>query len=98
MIELANGLNRFLQLLVVVQPAANLGNTFAPHAELARTSTRVAHRQNENLVAFAAGTFRAIFGMPDDSLQQRAAKKLARYRQLAEKLLARLKGSITNHS
>jgi hypothetical protein len=29
--------------------------------------------------------------MPDDSLQQRAAKKLARYRQLAEKLLARLK-------
>ena len=98
MIELANRPNRLLQLLVVVQPAADLRNTFAPHAELARTPTRIAHRQNENLVAFAAGTFRAIFSVPDDALQQRAAKKLARYRQLAEKFLARLKGSISNHS
>src|SRR5882757_3430916 len=33
MIEFANGLDRLLQLLIVVQPAANLGNALATHAE-----------------------------------------------------------------
>jgi hypothetical protein len=62
MIELANGLDRLLQLLVIVEPAANLGNPFAPHAELARPSARIAYRQNEDPVPFTAHTFWTVFG------------------------------------
>src|ERR1700731_3353580 len=97
MIELANSLDRLLEFLVIAQPAANLGNPFATHAKLPSASTRVAHRQNEDLVSFAARAFRAAFGMSDGTLQQRATEHLAGDRQLADKPLARLKGPITNH-
>ena len=54
MIELANRLDRLLQILVIAQPATNLDNPLAPHAELPRASTRIGHRQNENPVSFTA--------------------------------------------
>ena len=98
MVELADGLDRPLQLLVIAQPAANFGNSLAAHAELARASTGVAYRQNADLVPFAAGTLRAAFGMPDNTLQQRATEDLARDGELAQKLPACLKGSLANHS
>ena len=85
-------LDRLLQLLIIVEPAANLGNPFAPHAELPCASTRIAHRQNEDPVSFAARTFRAIFGMADGALQQRATQHLAGDRQFAEELLDALEG------
>ena len=72
MIELADRLDRRLQFLVIAQPAAYFWNSLAPHAELARAPTGVAHRQNADLVPFAALTFRAAFGMPHNTLQQRA--------------------------
>src|SRR5437764_11380719 len=98
MIEFANGLDRLLQLLIIVQPAANLGDPFATHAELPRASTRIGHRQHEHLVSLATRAFRAALGMSNGALQQRATQQLASDRQLADKLLARLKGSISNHS
>jgi hypothetical protein len=77
MIELANGLDRLLQLLIIAQPAAHLCNTLAPHTELTRTSSRVGHRQNKQVMPFAAGAFRAAFGVSDRALQQRATQQLA---------------------
>jgi hypothetical protein len=92
MIEFANRFDRLLQLLIISQPAANLGNTLATHAELLCASTSVGHRQNEHSVSFAAGAFRAVFGVSNSALQQRAPQQLASNRQLVDKLLARFEG------
>jgi len=97
MIELADVLDRLLQLLIIVQPAANLGDPFPTHADLLRPSTSIAHRHNKYPVSFTACAFRAIFGVSDCAFQQRAAQHLAGDRQLADKLVARLKGPIANH-
>ena len=98
MIEFANGLDRLLQLLIIVQPAANVGDPPAAHAELPHASTSIGYRQNEYPVPLATRAFRTVFGMSDGALQQRATKQLAGHPQLADELLARLNGSITNHS
>src|SRR5712691_12794570 len=58
MIEFANGLDRLLQLLIIAQPAAHLGNPLATHAELTGASSRVGHRQDEYMMP------RAHFGHP----------------------------------
>src|SRR5258707_14452010 len=91
MIEFANALDRWLRLLIIAQPAANLGDPLPTHTELPRASTRIGHRQNEHPVSLATRAFRAVLGMSDGALQQRAAQQLARDRQLAEQLLARVK-------
>src|SRR5512145_1525206 len=98
MIELADVLDRLLELLIIVQPAADLGNPFATHAELLGPPAGVADRHKKNPVPFTAGAFRAVFGMPDGALQQRATQQFAGDRQLADKLVARLNRAVTNHS
>src|SRR6476660_1228095 len=98
MIKLANGLDRLLQVLIIAQPAAHLGNPLAPHAELARTSSRVGHRHDKHVMPFATRAFRASFGVTDGAFQQRAAQQLARDRQFADQLLARSEGPLSNHS
>ena len=98
MIELANALDRLLQFLIIVQPAAHLGNPFTPHAELTRVSPWIGHSQNKHLMPFAACALGAVFGVVDRALQQRAAQQLAGYRQFADQLLARSQGSLTNYS
>src|SRR5215813_13284535 len=45
-IELANLLNRLLQFLVVVQPAANLSHPLSPHADLLCLSAPITDRQH----------------------------------------------------
>src|SRR5581483_2079430 len=47
-IELANRLDRRFELLIVVQPAANLGHPLPAHAELPRAATGIAHRQHRD--------------------------------------------------
>src|SRR6266545_1296866 len=89
MIELANRLDRLLQLLIIAQPAAHLSNPLAAHTELTRTSSRVGHRQDKYVMSFAARAFRAPLGMSDRALQQGAAQQLASDRQFADQLLAR---------
>jgi hypothetical protein len=98
MIELANGLDRLLQLLIITQPAAYLGNPLATNAELTCASARIGHRQHKNLVAFAARAFRAAPGVSDSALQQRPPQQLTGDRQLADPLLARSQGLLLNHS
>ena len=87
MIEFANGLDRLLQLLIVAQPAANLGDALATHAELPRASTSIGDRQNKHPVPFATRAFRAVFGMSDGALQQRAAVKDGKSEGLAVDIL-----------
>jgi hypothetical protein len=62
-------------------PAAHLGDPLATHAELTRAVARIGHCQHENLVAFAARAFGAVFGVSDCALQERAAQQLAGDRQ-----------------
>src|SRR5207247_3243865 len=76
-IELANRLDRLLELLVIGQPAANLSNALATHAQLPRASTRIRNRQNKNLVPFAARALQTTALMSNNALQQRAAQQLA---------------------
>src|SRR5271154_1523728 len=98
-VELANNLDRLLQLLIAAQPAAHLGHPFAAQAELARGSTRVAHGENRQRMPFAARAFRAALGMiADRPLQQRAAQDLAGHREPVEQLLAHGQGSMMSHS
>ena len=98
MIELANGLDRLFQLLIIAQPAAHLGNPLAAHTELTRTSSRVGHSQDKYVMPFAARAFRASFSVSDRALQQRAAQQVAGDRQFADQLLACSEGLLANHS
>src|SRR4029077_14225883 len=98
MIEFANALDRLLQLLIIGEQAANLGDPLASHAELPCASTAIADCQNEDPVSFTARTFWAVLGVADGALQQRAAQQLASHRQLAQELLACSKGSCSTHS
>src|SRR5438477_56445 len=75
-IELADRLDRLLQLLVIGQPLADLGNPLATDAELARATAWIAHRQHRHSVALAALALRAAAGMMNDSIQQRTAQQL----------------------
>jgi hypothetical protein len=59
MVELADVLDRPLQLLIIVEPAADLGDPLATHAELLRAPASVSHGQHEDLMPFAARAFRA---------------------------------------
>src|SRR5260370_16850204 len=97
MIELADVLDRLLQLLIIVDPEANLGHPLTTHAELLRASAGIRDRQNEHLVPFTPCAFRAAFAVPDGPLQQRATKQLATDRQFAHQLLARPQGPLSHH-
>jgi hypothetical protein len=54
MIELADVLNRLLQLLIIIEPTANLGDPFTTYAELLRPPARIRHRQHKDMVPFTA--------------------------------------------
>src|SRR6516165_9853851 len=98
-VELANNLDRLLQLLIVAQPAAHLGHPFGAQAELARASTGVAHSENRERVTFAARAFRTSGGMvADRPLEQRAAQDLAGHGEPIEQLPARCQSSMMSHS
>ena len=97
MVEFADGLEAALQLLVIVQPPAHLGNLFAPQAELAGAPTGIAHRQNGNRMPFAARALRAAAGMANPALQQRAAQDVAGDRKAVEELIARPNGFLPIH-
>ena len=57
---------RLLQLLVIAQPVANLGNPLTMQAQLTGAATWVAYGQNEKLVAFESGV-RSGFGISPKS-------------------------------
>src|SRR5258708_15659363 len=77
MIEFANRLDRFLQLLIIAQPAAHRGDALATHAQLPGAAAGIGHRHHEHPMAFAAPAFGAALGMvADGPRQQRAAQEI----------------------
>jgi hypothetical protein len=88
---------RLLQLPIIVQPAANLGDPLPTYAQLTRTPTRIGHRQDKHPMTFAARTLRTTAPMTDNALKQRAAQKLAADWKPIHEFLPRLKGSLANH-
>ena len=77
MIQLADGLGRFLQPLVIAQPLAHLRNLLAMDAELPGAATRIADGQNGLRVSFTAGALGATAGVTCGALDQRAAQDFA---------------------
>src|SRR5215471_16681254 len=75
-IELANGLDRLLQPLVVAQPPTYLGNPLTAYTELTRAPAPIGHRQNKYVMPFAARALRASLGVVDRALQQRPPQQL----------------------
>src|SRR6266404_4829175 len=96
-VELADLLERFLELVVIAEPAAHLVNLFAAQAELASTATGVADGQNPQRVPAAAGADRAAAGVAHGPLEQRAAQNLPCHRQLGDERLARLDNLVSRH-
>ena len=78
MIQLADCLNRFLQLLVIAQPLAHLRNLLAVDAELPGAATRIADGQNGLRMSFTAGALGASAGMTGGALDQGATQDFAR--------------------
>src|SRR6266545_4429875 len=91
-IEFADRLDRLLQLVIIVEPTANLANPLAAHAELAGAPAGIADGENKDAVPFAARALRTSLGMADRPLQQRATHQLAGNRQSTEEFLPRPKG------
>jgi hypothetical protein len=72
MIQLADGLDRFFQLLVVAQPLAHLRNQFAMDAELPGAATGIADGKNRLRVSFTAGALGAAAGVASGALDKGA--------------------------
>jgi hypothetical protein len=96
-VELTDVLERFLELVVIAEPAAHFINLFAAQAELASTATGIAGGQNPQWVPAAAGADRAAAGVAHGPLEQRAAQKLSCHRQLSDERLARLDDLVSRH-
>src|SRR5215471_2461181 len=77
-----------VELLIIRQPPAHLGNPLTAYAHLTRAVARIGQCQHEKLTAFAARAFRTIFRVADGAFQQRAPQQLASDRQVADPPLA----------
>jgi hypothetical protein len=79
-IELADRFNRFLQLVVIAQPAPHLVDLLAPQAELARAPAGIADRQNPQRVSATAGADRTAAAVTHRPLDQRTAQHFPGHR------------------
>src|SRR4029077_724096 len=96
-VELADVLERFLELVVIAEPPAHVINLFAAQAELASTAASIADGQNPQRVPAAASADRAAAGVAHGPLEQRAAQHLPCHRQLGDERLARLNDLLSCH-
>ena len=69
MIELANSLDRLLQLLKICDRPTDLSDPFATHAELLHAAASVGHRQHEHPMPLSA-RISAALTVADQTLQQ----------------------------
>src|ERR1700681_3001330 len=97
MVELADCLKAFLQLLIVIQPAANRRDLLGPQADLPGASASISYGQDRDWVALAARAGRAAATMPDGPLEQGTAQDLAGDGEPAEQCLPRGYGPILFH-
>src|SRR5687767_14525105 len=91
-IQLADGFDRFFQLLVVAQPPAYLRNQFGRDAELPGAAAWIADGQNGLRMSLTAGALGAATGMAGGALEERAAQDFARGGEAFEEPLPSLNG------
>ncbi len=97
MIQLADGLDRTLQLLVVAQPLAHLRNLLAVDAELLGAATGIADGQNWLGMSFTPRALWAAPGMTWDGLDQGATQDFACGGKAFEEPLTSLDGLLMCH-
>ena len=97
MIQLADGLDRFFQLVVVAQPTAHLRNLFTVDAELPGVAARIADGQNRLRMSFTAGAPGAATGVTGGALDKGAAQDLTRGGEAFEEPLASSLGLLVCH-
>src|SRR5919109_3230045 len=96
-VQLADGLDSFLQLLVIAQPVPYLRNQFGTNAELASAAAGIADGQNGLRMSLTAGAFRAATGMTGSALDEGTAQDLARGGEAFEEPLTGLHGLPVSH-
>jgi hypothetical protein len=96
-IQLADGLDGFLQLLVVIQPLANLRNLFAMDAELPVAAAGIADGQNRLRMAFTASAPGTAAGVMRNAIEERATQEFARGGKVFEEPLTSLDGLLVCH-
>jgi hypothetical protein len=77
LVQFADLFNPILQLVVVLQPFFDQFLLLGPQTDVSNLVTRGSHGQDQNRVAFPARALRTPLLMPNRSLQQRTAQKLA---------------------
>lgn len=92
MIQLADGLDPFFQLLVVAQPLAHLRNLFAMDTELPRAAAGIADGQNCLRMPFTAGALGAAAGVTGGALEEGATQDFAGGGKALEEPLTSLDG------
>jgi hypothetical protein len=88
-IELADRFQLRPQLLIIPHPLLDLLSLFRPNAELAGSTSRMAHRQNPNAVALSPTTLEATLPVEDLVVQQRAPYDFCQIGQFFNQLLTR---------
>ncbi len=84
LVEFANGLQGLLELTVVAELAAHLGQLVAVQADLPVLAAGIIHVQDPLGVADAAGTFSAAFGVKGFAMKEGAAEDVAEVGDLGE--------------
>lgn len=97
MIQLADGLDRFFQLLVVAQPLAHLRNLFAMDTELPGAAARIADGQNCLRMSFTAGALGTATGVTRGAFDEGTAQDFARRGKAFEEPLTSLDGLLMCH-
>ena len=97
MIQLADGLDSALQLLVVAQPLAHLWDLFAMQAELPGAAAGIADGENCLRMAFTSGALGAAAGMTRGSFDEGTAQDFAGGGEAFEEALTSLDGLLVCH-
>ena len=97
MIQLADGLDGALQLLVVAQPLTHLRDLFAMQTELPGAAAGIADGENCLRVAFTTGALGAAAGMTCGAFDEGAAQDFAGGGEVFEETLTSLDGLLVCH-
>ena len=92
MIQLADSLDGVLQLLVVAQPLAHLGNLVAMDAELLGAAAGIADGENCLRMSFTTGALGAATGMTRGAFDEGTAQDFAGGGEAIEEPLTSLDG------
>ena len=97
MIQLADGLDCFSQLLIIAQPLAHLGNQFGTDTELAGAAAGITDGQNGLRMSLTTSALRAAAGMTGGALDERTTQDFARGGEAFEEPFTSLNGLLMCH-